>query len=516
MAEFINTADVIGDDEMCDQIIQRTVTEYKENRITTVGQYAFYNCNQLEVVDAPNAISIENSAFQGCVALHEVSLPNISGISGTNQFNGCTSLISADFPELVIPNHDIAASMFLNCSSLKYVNLPKAKALGMGFFDGCSSLEYGVFPEVTRLGHPSYDVSCFQNCTKLKLLDFHSQLTIAPCFKGSDALEAIILRSSQVCPLKSAPTGNANYGTPISTGKAYFYVPRALVDSYKAATNWNTIPNQIRAVEDYTVDGTVNGKLSAGVVTYDLKGFMLTNSDGFVIGSYQTTLTAYGTNASVCITMDGVDITNEVYNTETGEVIIPKVSGNIVVTASCEVSILALPTLYDLPESTDFDGTSDYIDTGIKLFDTRKDFTILIKATFDTLASARCLLHCMNENNNYPGLSIDGNSGARICYTGTSSLTTSINPASNVSALALRYVGGVLNAIRYKNANGKIVSHSIAGTPTYTAVSQNLLLGAHQQPNGTKGRFFRGTINEFKLYGIALGDFDIDTMLTLL
>lgn len=45
------------------------------------------------------------------------------------------------------------------------------------------------------------------------------------------------------------------------SGTGYIYVPRALVDTYKAATNWSTIADQFRALEDYTVDGTITGEL---------------------------------------------------------------------------------------------------------------------------------------------------------------------------------------------------------------------------------------------------------------
>lgn len=69
MSEFINTADIIGDDEMCDQIIMRTVTEYKENRISKIGRYAFYNSTALAVVDVPNVTSIEATSLYGCSAL---------------------------------------------------------------------------------------------------------------------------------------------------------------------------------------------------------------------------------------------------------------------------------------------------------------------------------------------------------------------------------------------------------------------------------------------------------------
>ena len=48
---------------------------------------------------------------------------------------------------------------------------------------------------------------------------------------------------------------------PIASGAGYIYVPAALVDSYKVATNWSTYAAQFRALEDYTVDGTTMGEL---------------------------------------------------------------------------------------------------------------------------------------------------------------------------------------------------------------------------------------------------------------
>lgn len=74
MSEFMNTADVIGDDEMCDRIIMRTVTEYQENRISKIGQDAFCNCTALTVVDVPNVTTIRNSALVECTALEALIL----------------------------------------------------------------------------------------------------------------------------------------------------------------------------------------------------------------------------------------------------------------------------------------------------------------------------------------------------------------------------------------------------------------------------------------------------------
>ena len=451
MSEFINTADVIGDEEMCAQIIQRTVTEYKENRITKVGPYALAHCTKLTKVDVPNVTFLDFRAFFRAAISEPVVFENVT--SGVERAFGPASCPRVTFPRLT--------------NFQRY------------FFDtDGSDLPYIDLHVATSIGTPA-----FQNST----------------------LNTLIIRTPSVCTISDIRWRT----TP------YIYVPRALVDSYKAATNWSAYADYFRALEDYTVDGTIMGKFAAGSITYNLTGISSSNSEVFVLNSsYQTTLAAWGDNASVTITMDGVDVTSEVYNAETGEVTIPKVAGDVVITASADIEALMIPTWYSLPEPTTFNGSSDYIDTGVKLFDTAKNFTIIIDATFDRLASDKCLFHCMNEANPYPGISIDGNTGVRICYTGSSSLTTTITPVSNVSVLALRYTAGKLDRIRYKNAAGQIVSQSIAGTPTYTAISQTLLLGAYQQTNGTKGRFFNGTINDFRLYDVALDDDVIDILLT--
>ena len=127
-------------------------------------------------------------------------------------------------------------------------------------FANCTSLVSAVFPAVTQIGHASWSV-CFGGSTKLKCLDFHSAVKFTPCFANCNALVAVILRSNTICTLSSAPSGNTNFGAPISAGTGYFYVPSSLYDTYVAATNWNTIPDQIRKLEDYTVDGTTTGEL---------------------------------------------------------------------------------------------------------------------------------------------------------------------------------------------------------------------------------------------------------------
>lgn len=89
----------------------------------------------------------------------------------------------------------------------------------------------------------------FYNCKNLTSADFLSITSITEyAFNSCTQLTVLILRSEIVCTLSStAPLT----GTPINSGTGCIYVPRSLVDSYKAATNWSSLANQIRAIEDY-------------------------------------------------------------------------------------------------------------------------------------------------------------------------------------------------------------------------------------------------------------------------
>lgn len=101
----------------------------------------------------------------------------------------------------------------------------------------------------------------FRGCSALTTADFMAATSISSsAFSNCSVLTALILRSETMCTLSNTNVFN---NTPIKSGTGYIYVPRALVDSYKAASNWSTFANQIRAIEDYTVDGTITGALDS-------------------------------------------------------------------------------------------------------------------------------------------------------------------------------------------------------------------------------------------------------------
>ena len=89
----------------------------------------------------------------------------------------------------------------------------------------------------------------FMGCSNLEKIDFDvlEEMNNADFYQCS-ALTAVIIRSPAVCAMSDS---NAFKLTPIESGTGYIYVPAALVDSYKAATNWSVYADQIRAIEDY-------------------------------------------------------------------------------------------------------------------------------------------------------------------------------------------------------------------------------------------------------------------------
>lgn len=261
MAEFINTIDVLGDVAVLDSLIERTITEFKDDQLTKVGSSAFAYCTALTEVDLPNVTELRAMAFLNCKSLESVNLPELTTLGNTVEsiasrlFENCTSLRSISLPKLTI----LTQAIFRGCTALENIYLPEADAKGiMGgvnfgteLFGNCKSLKTINLPKATGFSN------AFDNCTALEMADFGAVKSFGNKFLKCTSLISLILRTPSVATL----SGSHFSDTPIASGTGYIYVPRILVDSYKTATNWSTYADQFRALEDYTVDGTTTGEL---------------------------------------------------------------------------------------------------------------------------------------------------------------------------------------------------------------------------------------------------------------
>ena len=178
------------------------------------------------------------------------------GGGDSGEVNQLDAMIDRSITEVKSNATKVSNNAFQSCSKLTTANFPAATKVGDNAFNACSRLTTANFPVATSIGG-----SAFNSCSALTTADFPAVTSISSyAFNSCSALTALILRSETMATVSSA---NAFTGTPIASGTGYIYIPRVLVDSYKAASGWSTYAAQFRALEDYTVDGTTTGELDS-------------------------------------------------------------------------------------------------------------------------------------------------------------------------------------------------------------------------------------------------------------
>ena len=197
-----------------DAILTRSIAgAYSNDRITTVGECAFLACQALTAIDLPNVTEVKRNAFESCRYLQTINLPKVTKFDRDVFVN--TGIQQADFP-LVTTIGDRCFNMATNLTS---ANLPLITTLPADAFRG-SSIRTADFAAVTNINR-----TAFTDCT---------------------SLETLIIRTPSVCVISDISV--ALRGSKIASGTGYIYVPDNLVDSYKAATNWVALANQIKPI----------------------------------------------------------------------------------------------------------------------------------------------------------------------------------------------------------------------------------------------------------------------------
>lgn len=208
--------------------------------VTTISNAAFVNCTSLTSVNIPSATSIGASAFNGCTSLTHVSLPKVAGNIVNNTFFKCENLVSIDIP--LVTNID-GLSAFGYCTSLTRISFPLCTSvMGSNVFNKCSSLVDVNLPSVISIGTNVFGFCPF---TRLDLPACQQIKNLA--FRDTNLSTLILRNAEQVATLGNT---NAFINTPIASGTGYIYVPDELVDGYKAATNWSTYANQIKPLSE--------------------------------------------------------------------------------------------------------------------------------------------------------------------------------------------------------------------------------------------------------------------------
>ena len=115
-----------------------------DSGVTTVGDYAFFACDDLKKVEIPDSVSsIGMLAFVNCHNLIDITMPKEANSIGYGAFEDCESLKNIIIP---IGIEWIQSNCFENCTSLVAITIPQSVThLGQSAFYNCGISDGHVY-----------------------------------------------------------------------------------------------------------------------------------------------------------------------------------------------------------------------------------------------------------------------------------------------------------------------------------------------------------------------------------
>lgn len=183
--------------------------------LSSIGSYAFSECSGLiDIIIPPGVMSISDGVFYRCSSLQTVSIPYGVTTIPYGAFKRCSNLERVSIPEsvtaietdafyedgklsdVVLPDglKTIGFSAFQGCTSLEEINLPDGLAKIENYaFDGCGSLKEIIIPESVTLLFSR----AFSNCSGLTEITIPGSIkNIASyCFSSCSSLQVVEIQN---------------------------------------------------------------------------------------------------------------------------------------------------------------------------------------------------------------------------------------------------------------------------------------------------------------------------------
>ena len=334
--------------------------------VTSIGDYAFYNCSSLTSIDIPNSVtSIGDDAFYYCSSLTSVTIPNSVTSIGNGAFCACSALTSVTIPNSVTSIGDDA---FYDCSSITSITIPNSvTTIGESAFNYCSSLTSVTIPNsVTEIGDwafcacssltsvtignsvTSIGAYAFYNCSSLTSIDIPNSVTFIgdDAFKNCSNLTSVTIPNSVTSigddafyycsSLTSVTIGNSvtsigNYAFCACSSLTSVTIPNSVISigtgAFKSCSSLTsvTLPN----------NATISNNAFEGIII-TIDSISYAGRDTLVIGNYTLTNIGFITFYLNDTAYNSIDLIGEVVvyacdESKSGDLIIPStinINGN--------------------------------------------------------------------------------------------------------------------------------------------------------------------------------------------
>ena len=202
----------------------------KTYNVTSIGESAFYRCQDLTSVSIPGSVNtIGEQAFLGCNKLTSINLPNGLTIIGGYAFCECSALTSVTIPNSVT---HMGKSAFLGCFSLTSVALPNSVTdIGESVFSSCRSLTSINIPNSVT----SISGNAFSYCTGLTSVTIGSNVTSI----GNYAFAACESLKDVYCDAEKVPNAYSDTFFDTDVSQATLHVPGMCKEAYRTTSPWN-------------------------------------------------------------------------------------------------------------------------------------------------------------------------------------------------------------------------------------------------------------------------------------
>lgn len=169
------------------------------NSITSIGEYAFYECKNLKSITFGENSQLEiigSSAFRFCNGLESIVIPDSVKRIDSIAFSNCKNLKS-----IIFGNDSkltsIGSYVFSSCISLESIEIPSSvTSIGDGVFASCRSLKEIIFKGNSQLTNISNEI--FYSCGSLVSITIPANVTSIGnyAFRECRKLESISLKKN--------------------------------------------------------------------------------------------------------------------------------------------------------------------------------------------------------------------------------------------------------------------------------------------------------------------------------